>query len=251
MQQNRKAAAVAPGIYHFDTGPFNWYIIEEEGRLTLVDAGFPGHYSVFVKGIQSLGFEMKDLEAIILTHAHADHIGFAEKLRKQTNVPVFIHKEDERMASTPLQLPWFGLLSNAWRPYVATMLGTAIVNGVFSLPRIHKLRTFSDCETLNVPGQPLVIHTPGHTDGEVVFYLPKRKVLFSGDTLVTRNLMTGKLGNPQITHPLLNNDFKQAHRSLGLLNEIGKVTMLPGHGKPWFGEIQEAVELAAQDNFLK
>ena len=250
MQQKRKAAAVVSGIYHFDTGPFNWYVIEEEGRLTLVDAGFLGHYHVFKKGIESLGFDMKDLEAIILTHAHADHIGFAEKLRKQTGVPVYIHEEDEIMASTPLQLPWYGLLSRAWRPYVATMLGTAIVNGVFSLPKITKMNTFKDGDTLDVPGRPRVIHTPGHTQGEVVFYLPERGVLFSGDTLVTRDLFSGKHGHPQITHPLLNNDFKQAHRSLGLLNEIGKVTMLTGHGKPWFGEITEAIELASQDQFL-
>ena len=251
MQQKRKAAEVAPGIYHFNTGPFNWYIIEENGRLTLVDAGFPGHYRVFINGIRSLGFDLKDLEAIILTHAHADHIGFAEKLRKKTGVPVFIHKEDSVMVGTPLQLPWYGLLSNAWRPYIATMLGTAIINGVFSLPKIRNLRTFTDGDTLDVPGKPFVIHTPGHTAGEVVFYLPKRDVLFSGDTLVTRNLMTGAHGNPQITHPLLNNDFKQAHKSLGLLNEIGKVKMLPGHGKPWLGEIKEAIELAADDVFLQ
>ena len=251
MKQKRKEAEIATGIYHFDTGPFNWYIIEEEGRLTLVDAGFPGNFSVFIKGIKSLGFDLKDLEAIILTHAHADHIGFAEKLRKQTNVPVYIHKEDVGMASTSLQLPWYGLLSNAWRPYIANMLGTAIVNGVFTLPKLTKLSTFKDGDILDVPGTPQVIHTPGHTKGEVIFYLPKRDIVFSGDTMVTRNLMTGKHGGPQITHPLLNNDFEEAHRSLGLLNEIGKVTMLPGHGKPWIGEMKEAIELAADDVFIK
>ena len=51
--QKRTEATIAPGIHHFDTGPFNWYIIEDEGRLTLVDAGFPGNYSVFTKGIAS------------------------------------------------------------------------------------------------------------------------------------------------------------------------------------------------------
>jgi len=251
MEQKRKEAAVAPGIYHFDTGPFNWYIIEDEGRLTLVDAGFVGHYKVFVKGIKSIGYEMRDLEAIILTHAHADHIGFAEKLRKQTNVPVYIHKEDASMAGTILQLPWYGLLSRAWRPYTATMLGSAIINGVFTLPKITEIKTFNNGQILDVPGQPLVIHTPGHTKGETVFYLPKRNVLFSGDTLVTRDLFTGEQKGPQITHPLLNNDFKEAHRSLGLLNEIGKITMLPGHGKPWVGEMKEAIAIAADDVYLK
>lgn len=66
---------LAKGIYHFPTGPFNWYVIEEGGRLTLVDAGFPGHFGVFSDGVRSIGREMKDVEAVILSHAHADHMG--------------------------------------------------------------------------------------------------------------------------------------------------------------------------------
>ena len=78
---------VTQNIHHFDTGPFNWYLIEESQRLTLVDAGFPGHYHTFLKGIQSLGYAIKDIEAIILTHAHADHIGFCRKGQKRKQSP--------------------------------------------------------------------------------------------------------------------------------------------------------------------
>ena len=244
MAPQNKAAEIAPGIYKFDTGPFNWYLIEESGRLTLVDAGFPGHYRQFKAGMESLGFSHKDIEAIVLTHAHADHIGFAEKLRKLSKAPVFIHKADAKMAQRPLQLPWFGLLSNAWRKYTATMLGVAIVNGVFTLPSMSKVQPISDNQILDVPGGPRVIHTPGHTDGEIVLYLPKRKVLISGDTIVTRNLLTGELGTPQLTNPILNGNYNQAKRSLSLIQELGELTILPGHGTPWTGEIKEAVEIA-------
>ena len=235
---------VAPGVFKFDSGPFNFYLIREGGRLTLVDAAFPGHYRVLRDGLASVGHTMQDIEAIILTHAHADHIGFAERVRKETNAPVFVHKADVPLASRPLALPWFGLLSNAWRPYTATMLGVATLNGVFSLAHITKLQSFVNGDVLDVPGRPRVLHTPGHTPGEVVFDLADRNVLISGDTLVTRNLLTGEHGQPQLVSPVLNGDYKQANRSLDLLRELGRVIMLPGHGKPWSGSIADAVAVA-------
>lgn len=237
---------ITTGIHHFDCGPFNWYLIEENGRLTLVDAGFPGHYNVYKKGLKMLGKTSKDIEAIVLTHAHADHIGFAEKVRKETGVPVFVHKEDAKMACKSLQLPWVGLLSNAWRAYTAKMLGVAIVNGVFTLPHLTKVQTVEDGQVLDIPGKPRILHTPGHTNGEICLLLEERNVLISGDTIVTRNLLTGELGKPQLTNPILNNNYKQAMRSLDLLREIGDVTMLSGHGTPWFGNMNDAVNLAIE-----
>lgn len=238
---------IVRNVHHFDSGPFNWYLIEEQGRLTLVDAGFPGHYRVFKKGLDELGKSLQDVEAIILTHSHADHIGFAEKVRRQTGVPVYVHKDDAKMACKPLQLPWFGLLSNAWRPYTATMLGVATINGVFSLPHLTKVVTVTDGQQLDVPGRPRILHTPGHTDGEVVLFLESEKTLISGDTIVTRNLLTGALGTPQIVNPILTKNYKQAMRSLDLLRELGDITMLPGHGNIWKGNINEAIDIALQN----
>lgn len=235
---------VAQGIHRFDTGPFNWYLIVEDGRFTLVDAGFPGHYLTFLEGIQSLGLVLKDLEAIILTHAHADHTGFAERVRKETRVPVFVHREDAAMASRVLQLPWWGLLSNAWRPFTAGMLGRALVNGVFTFPSIEEVQTFEDGAILDVPGHPQVLHLPGHTAGECAFFLPQRNALITGDTLVTLNLFTGEQGKPQVPHRLLNRNDQLAHRSLTRLKELGNLTVLPGHGAPWKGPVEEAIAMA-------
>ena len=239
---------VATGIHKFDSGPFNWYLIEENERLTLVDAGFSGHYNVYKKGLESLGKTSKDIEAIILTHSHADHIGFAEKVRKETGVPVFVHKKDAKMACKPLQLPWFGLLSNAWRVYTAKMLGVAIINGVFSFPHLTKVETVVDGQILDVPGRPKILHTPGHTDGEISLLLESRNVIITGDTIVTRNLLTGEVGQPQIVNPILTNNYKQAIRSLDLLKEIGDVTILSGHGIAWIGNMKDAVNIALENS---
>lgn len=232
---------LAPGIHHFPTGPFNWYVIEESGRLTLVDAGFPGHFGVFEQGLRSIGRTVTDVEAVILTHAHADHMGFAERVGRAAKAPVYIHRNDADAAQRPLQLPWFALLSNAWRPFMASVLARATMNGVFSFAHVHSPRTFEDGDVLDVPGRPQVIHTPGHTPGEVVFYLPTRGTLLSGDTLVTRDLYTGRTGTPQVTRPRLNDDFALAQRSLERIQDLGPVRMLPGHGAPWDGDMRDAV----------
>ncbi|MFI5336369.1 MAG: MBL fold metallo-hydrolase [Opitutales bacterium] len=235
---------ISPGIHHFNTDPFNWYLIEEDSRLTLVDAGFPGHYGVLLDGLRSIGRELKDIEAVVITHAHTDHLGFAERVRAATNAPVYVHRNDLAAVGHVLQLPWAGLLSHAWHPFMASMLSSAIGHGLLRLPRITRARGCSDGETLEIPGRPLVLHAPGHTPGEIALFLPRRGVLLSGDVLVTRDLITGRHGGPQVTHHSLNENDRTARRSLDRLRELGRVTMLPGHGRPWAGEMTDAIRQA-------
>ena len=237
---------IADGVHHFSTSPFNWYVIADGGRLTLVDAGFPGHYREFIAGIRSIGFTVRDVAAIILTHCHADHTGFAERLRKESDATVYIHQADQSAIGRRYQLPWLGLLSNAWRPFVASLLGHATRNGILTMPRIQSSVAFADGDELDVPGRPQVVHVPGHTPGEVAFYLPDRQILFSGDTLVTQCLMSGKATIPRVPARRLNHNAKQAARSLDRLRELPDVTLLPGHGQPWQGSMIDAVARARE-----
>ena len=237
---------VAPGIYKFDTGPFNWYVIEDGGRLTLVDAGFVGHARILEEGLPQIGRDLQDVEALVLTHAHADHVGFAEKLRRRLKIPVYVHREDAGAARSRLVLPWTGLISNAWRPAVAEMLVHAVRNGVFWTPALERVEVIEDGETLDVPGRPTVIHTPGHTRGEVSFLLPDRRVLFAGDTLVTRGLLNGAHGAPVIPEPALSDEHAVAVASVQRLVGLGDLTILTGHGRPWSGSADEAVASALE-----
>lgn len=242
------AALVAPGVYHFATHPFNWYVIEEGGRLTLLDAGWPGHLPTFTAGLASIGKSLDDVEAIVLTHAHMDHVGMAGPLARAAGIPIFIHADDRAMAASVLQLPWYGLFSNAWRPFTAvSMLGHAIRNGLLAERPLRDTIAVHDGQHLDVPGQPVVVHVPGHSPGEIAVWLPNRSVLFSGDTLVTEDLRTGIPGPPQFPHVTLNGDDRRARRSIDAIAALGRVTMLPGHGKPWHGEAADAVEIARTD----
>lgn len=231
-------------VHRFGTGVFNWYVIEEGGRLTLVDAGFPGHYRTFRAGLAAIGRTERDLDAIVLTHAHADHMGFIERVRRVTQAPVFVHSADARAAQRTLRLPWWTLLSNAWHPSVAGMLGHATVNGIFLQPAIGAVRPVEDGAALDIPGRPRVIHAPGHTAGEIALWLDGEAVLLAGDVLITRHLLRGREGEPQLASDGLNADAAEASRSLDRILALGDALLLTGHGPSWRGNLGEAVQRA-------
>lgn len=235
---------ITPGIHHFPTDPFNWYVLAEGGRLTVVDAGFPGHFGALLRGLRAIGRELKDIEAVIVTHAHADHMGFAARIQKSTGAAVLVHEADLGAARRRWQLPWCGLLANAWRPFMASTLTRATLNGVFWGPGVARAQAIRDGDVLDVPGRPRVIHAPGHTPGQIALHHAGSGVLLSSDVLITRDLLSGASGAPQLAHPSLNDDTRQARRSLERLRDLGRVVLLPGHGAPWRGDMSEAVRRA-------
>ena len=87
------------------------------------------------------------------------------------------------------------------------------------------------------------MHAPGHTPGNAALYLADRRVLFSGDTLITRNPLTGRTG-PQIMPAGFNQDTPAALRSLSVLSSLDAGVVLPGHGEPWTAGADQAVRQA-------
>ncbi|MGV6813626.1 MAG: MBL fold metallo-hydrolase [Phycisphaerales bacterium] len=228
----------APGVHHFNTDPFCWYLHEESGKLTLIDAGFPRHYHVLVEGLKLIHKSVADIEAIVLTHAHADHIGFASRVHRESGAPIYIHEVEMNKARKALQLPWIGLVSNAWRSFGREILIKGTLNGVFSCATVSVMKPIADGDTLDIPGSLRVIHTPGHTPGHIMLHNPESGVLFAGDAAVTMNLKTGKSQYPQIPSRSLNMDHERTQQSLCRFADLGFITLLPGHGDPWKGLAQ-------------
>jgi glyoxylase-like metal-dependent hydrolase (beta-lactamase superfamily II) len=251
---------VAPGVYRFERSIWNWFVLEDEGRLTVIDAGFPRSWNALVHGIDSIGRKLGDIEAVVITHAHADHTGFAERLRQTLGIPVFTHHDDaERASSTafshriaPAQgiLPPMGFVWNLYRPYVAKLLWHAYTEGAPISRPIKKLTTFEHGEVLPVPGRPTVLHMPGHTVGQVALHVPDRGVLFTSDSMITMNLLTGSPSPPALCYHGVNDDDESALASLPRLKGLGEVTILPGHGDPWLGDSDDAVHWAVQNRSL-
>lgn len=238
-------ALVGEGVRRFDDGIVNWYLLEDDDGLTVVDAGFPAGWSMLMTALGTMGRRLADVRAVIITHGHIDHIGFAERARQEAGAKVYVHELDARLIKSPLNIarsersPLFYSRHAATRKLVARGLST----GAPRAKRVREYTTFKDGDVLGeVPGRPTVVHTPGHTNGHSLFMIEDRDVLFAGDAAVTREPYTGKLG-PHIPARAATADFGEALRSLDRVAATGASLVLTGHGEPWR---EGAEELARQ-----
>src|SRR3954449_8327052 len=94
-------ANVADGIHRVEDAYTNWYLVEADDGVTIVDAGVPTSWESLHEVLPKIGRRAHDIAAIVLTHAHFDHVGFAERARKELGVPVHVHENDVPLTSHP------------------------------------------------------------------------------------------------------------------------------------------------------
>jgi glyoxylase-like metal-dependent hydrolase (beta-lactamase superfamily II) len=64
---------IGEGVHRLTPGVCNFYLIEDGGKLVLVDAGAPRDWDLLVQTLPALGRRLEDLEAVLITHAQSDH----------------------------------------------------------------------------------------------------------------------------------------------------------------------------------
>lgn len=235
---------VAEGVHRVFDGFVNWYLVEDEGRLTVVDAGTPRSWKLLHQALARLGKTPQDLAAVVLTHGHYDHVGFAEKARRELGIPVLVHRDDAWLARHPLRFKSErSILRYAWRPAVLPTAGSLIASRAPFVKGVRDVRTYEDQDILDVPGRPHVVFTPGHTFGHSSLHLPERGVLIAGDAVVMLDPYTARRG-PCLVARAATADSKRALASLHRIAETDAGTVLTGHGEPWSGGARRAAELA-------
>ena len=231
---------IAEGVQRLGSRFVNFYVVEEGGRHTLVDTGLPGFYDQVPQAVGDLG----TIDAIVLTHAHGDHVGLAERLRTEANIPVYVHAADEELAKTGKQPSRDGsVLPHLIRPSAYQIIIHMMRNGGGRFAKIGEVTTFTDGEVLDVPGRPQVIATPGHTEGHVALHFANHGALFVGDEIVTWNPLTHRRG-PQIQPSAFNVSSEQALKSLDRIEGVDAGVLLSGHGEPWTEGPRAAAEQA-------
>jgi glyoxylase-like metal-dependent hydrolase (beta-lactamase superfamily II) len=241
------AAAAAAGIHRlaiptpFAVGRVNVYLIEDE-PLTLVDTGPNSGTSLDVlqKGIAALGHSLEDLELVIITHQHIDHLGLVSLVASQSGAEVaaldvavpFIENYSEEFRAGD-DFAYEMMLRHGVPADVATALRS--VTRAFQAwgARADVTRVLGAGDELRLRDRALrVHHRPGHSPTDTVFHDEERGILIAGDHLL-RHISS----NPLITRP--RDGSNERPQSLVTYLESLKATratdlelVLPGHGDP-------------------
>jgi glyoxylase-like metal-dependent hydrolase (beta-lactamase superfamily II) len=241
------APAAAAGIHRlaistpFAVGRVNVYLIEDE-PLTLVDAG-PNSGTSFdelQRGIEGLGRALEDVELVVLTHQHIDHLGLVSLVAARSGadvaaidaaVPFVQDFPSEAQADDDFARDVM-LRHGIPADVVAALQSVSQAFRAWGA-RVEVTRPFGDGEQLTLRDRTLhAHHRPGHSPTDTVFHDRERRMLIGGDHLL-RNVSS----NPLITRPRDGSGQRpqalvQYIDSLKATREMDVELVLPGHGDP-------------------
>lgn len=169
------AIALGPGIWRIPTVRWdlvNSFVIRgDDGSITLVDMGLSGAPPRILAGLAEIGAGVRDVTALVLTHAHSDHVGGAADMARWTGHGIIAHVEDAPLVTAGRSAPR--------DPSFA--LGRLITRDLSVSPAPVE-RTMRDGDLLVGSGL-RVHHTPGHTPGHCSLLHEPTGTLITGDAI--------------------------------------------------------------------
>ena len=237
-------ANVVEGVHRIEDSFTNWYLVEDGDAITVVDTGVPSSWESLDQALTQLGRRRDQIKAVVLTHAHFDHLGFAERARQELGVPVWVHENDVPLTRHPQQYAHERprAFYVATQPKALPIVASFLRERAFWPSPVQKVERYTD-GTLPVPGSPEVVFTPGHTLGHCSMHLADRDAVIVGDALVTMNPYRGTTG-AQIVSGAATADSERNLAALDALVDTGVQTLLTGHGPAWRDGAESAVQAA-------
>ena len=207
------------------------YLLRDAG--TLIDTGISTKkgLNALEEQLSTLGLAISDIQKILVTHMHTDHVGLIDRIQKQTSVTVVALKE-----AVNVQSQWDTTRETAFeatRDEITAWGGSNFLElfsqyeHVFRRPhwRLEIDETLADGEHLQLGSHSLeAFWTPGHAREHLCLYDEKRKILFSGDHVLPK--ITSHISH----HTYLDGDpLGDYLRSLDKVGDLPVKSVLPGH----------------------
>jgi hydroxyacylglutathione hydrolase len=200
-----KIVDVKTGVYQFlgEKPGSHVYLIRGWDKNVLIDTGISSNRDNLVECLKQVGLKLEDIDLVVLTHEHFDHIGAAAFFFKTAVIAA------HRLAANKIELQdEFVTLTRyhdaASKPFYAHLW---LEDDALIALGNYELR---------------VIHTPGHTSGCICVYEPNERLLFSGDTV---------FANGTLSEIATSGNISDYVNSLQRLNSLKIVEMCPGHGR--------------------
>jgi glyoxylase-like metal-dependent hydrolase (beta-lactamase superfamily II) len=209
----------------------NVYLIEDDGGVTVFDAGI----SDMVAPVAAAAARLGGVKRIVLGHADADHRGAAPGL----NAPVYCHPDDRAAAESPEHYRDYWDRAKL-DPHGRTVLWRLIPT--WDGGPVELAGTVDEGD--EIAGFK-VIHLPGHAPGLIGLFRASDRLALVSDTLYTVDPQTGRHQPAHIPHPAFNHDTEQARDSVRKLARLGPAVVWAGHTEPVSGDVASQLESAA------
>jgi len=223
------AEQLAERVWRLDLGSVNAYLVDDQGDLTLVDAGTPFDAGDVIEGVSDAGFDVVDVDRVLVTHYDLDHVGGLAKLTPDLEATVYAGDPDASWLTGEASKPWLNL-----KGFVQQFLGLLISSPDLQVERVsggEQVGSFTAYET------------PGHTPGHVAFVSKRHSTALLGDAVREKD---GRLG---LLPGVLHYDTGQARRSV---EDLAARTpdfeaACVGHGDPLTGGGSDELVRMARD----
>jgi glyoxylase-like metal-dependent hydrolase (beta-lactamase superfamily II) len=245
--------SVAPGVWRIRDLFVNVYLIHNPSanNWVLLDAGLKTTASKIKKVAEYLFWPDTTPAAIILTHAHFDHVGSLRRLAEEWDVPIYAHA---------LEKPYLTGVS-AYPPPDPSVGGGLMTLLSFTYPRspidvADRLLTLPLDGTIPVLPDWKYFHTPGHAPGHISLYREADRLLLAGDAFVTtcqESAFSVLLQKKELHGPpkYFTYNWKSAESSVRILASLEPEIVATGHGKPMAGAGMRAALHELAKNFQK
>jgi len=220
----------------FTKSVINPVLFETDIGLVLFDAGYPNQREDFESEFSRLGFSIKDLAVIVLSHHDHDHIGSLNDLLSiNRKIQIWANEIEANYISgknKSLRL----LQAEEYNKTLSDnekIFGEQFVNYLKTIDTVPVDKIINDNE--NICTDVKVINTFGHTPGHISLYLEEEKILFAGDALaIEDNKLV--IANPQFTL-----DMNETVKSIKKIINMNVSKVICYHGNEFIGNVTNSL----------